>query len=117
MRMDWSNRNWKNIACLVIAITMISPVSRAQSAAPDGSPAAELFKNNCAVCHGENGAGSVLGKRLLTPDLRSKVIHQKAPSALAKTISTGKKKMPSFDGKLSSAEIEKLVEYVRQFHH
>jgi mono/diheme cytochrome c family protein len=114
--MPGSNRNWSVGAFFVLAFAMMSPVGFAQAAASPGLSGAELFKNNCALCHGDKGAGSVLGKRLLTPDLRSKEIHQKTPSALAQTISAGKKNMPPFASKLSSAEIEKLVAYVKQLH-
>ncbi len=110
------NRNWNIAVCAIIAIAMTSAICAAQAAPPAGSSGAELFKNNCAVCHGDNGAGSALGKRLLTPDLRNKETRQKSPSALAQTISAGKKNMPPFEGKLSGAEIQKLIEYVRQFH-
>lgn len=103
----------------VILATMaktMGTIADAQTASDAPSSAASTFKANCAICHGDNGAGSPLGIRLHTPDLRSSEIHKKAPAALAHSISAGKNNMPAFAGKLSGGEIEKLVEYVRHLH-
>lgn len=115
-RMDGSNRNWKIAALVAFAMTMISTVAFPQNAASIESPAAAAFKSNCAVCHGVDGAGSALGNRLHTPDLRSKEVYKEKPLDLARTISAGKNNMPSFAAKLSSEQIQSLAEYVSQLH-
>ena len=114
--MDGTNRDWKIAACIAFAMTMINPVASPQTAANIESPAAATFKSNCAVCHGVDGAGSALGNRLHTPDLRSKEVYKEKPLALARTISAGKNNMPSFATKLSSEQIQSLAEYVSQLH-
>lgn len=116
LRMDGSNRKWKIAAGVAFAFTIIGSVASSQTAPRAASPAASVFKTNCAVCHGDDGAGSALGKHLHTPDLRSSRVHQQTPSALAAAIGKGKNNMPPFAAKLSSKEIQQLVEYVRQFH-
>ncbi len=68
------------------------------------------------MCHGEDGAGSALGKRLHTPDLRSKIVHQKSTESLTHTVTAGKNKMPPFGGQLSADQISALVAYVRSLN-
>ena len=94
---------------------MLSPFASGQIDGAE-SPAASLFKDNCAVCHGENGAGTELGKRLKTADLRGPKVHQMSPTEIAATIKSGKNNMPAFASKLTDEEIQQLVEYVRTFH-
>lgn len=77
-------------------------------AAPDG---ARLFKQNCAVCHGEDGRGGV-GVPLALPSFLANV----SDDYLAKTIRHGRpgRVMPAFE-KLSDAQVKAIVDYVRGF--
>jgi quinoprotein glucose dehydrogenase len=68
------------------------------------------------MCHGNNGAGSALGKKLEIPDLGSPEVQQQADSALAQLISEGEKGMPSFGRSLDRAQIDALVGLIRQFY-
>lgn len=110
-----ANRVLKIAALIALAITSTGPAARAQSAANTES-AADLYKKNCLMCHGVDGSGSALGKRLHTPDLRSKEVQEKTSAVLAQSIAAGKNNMPAFGTKLGSDEIQSLVEYIRQFH-
>jgi mono/diheme cytochrome c family protein len=101
-------------ACLGLAIALSARSSFSQ--ADDKTASADVFKDNCSSCHGDDGAGSALGKRLKSPDLRTKEIHDKAASELVKTITDGKDKMPPFGGQLTPDQINALVEYVRSLH-
>ncbi len=115
--MSGLNRKLTAVCSLAVVAPMaLSSIGRAQTAPDSPSGGVSLFKNNCAICHGDNGAGSALGARLHTPDLRSAEIHKKAPAELAHSISAGKNNMPAFADKLSGDEIQKLVEYVRHLH-
>lgn len=78
-----------------------------------GKPPAEIFKNTCSVCHGEDGAGTALGKKFKSPDLRSKLIRSKPQDELITAITKGKGKMPAFGPTLTPEQIQGLVEYVR----
>jgi mono/diheme cytochrome c family protein len=73
---------------------------------------ADLFKQKCAMCHGENGAGK--GK---IPALSSADIQKKADadfkSAIEKGIKTDKGMMPPYGSKLSAEQVDSLVKYVR----
>lgn len=98
-------------AFLGLATLPCAQVTRAQTG--ENAPPAEVFKGNCSVCHGNDGAGSALGKRLKTPDLRSKGVHQKPTATLIHAITAGKDKMPPFGEQLSADQIKALVDYVR----
>ena len=110
-----ANRILKITAFFALAIIPIGPVASSQSAANTES-AADLFKKNCAMCHAADGSGTALGKRLHTPDLRSKDVHEKTSAVLAQSIIAGKNNMPAFGTKLGREEIQSLVEYIRLFH-
>jgi cytochrome c6 len=77
------------------------------------STAETTFKANCVMCHGVDGAGSVFGKRLNVPDLRSKEVQSMPSDALAKIIATGKNNMPAFGTRLDNAQIQNLIKYIR----
>ena len=78
-----------------------------------GTPVEEVFKTTCSMCHGEDGAGSALGRKFRSPDLRSKLIRSKPQDELTAAITKGKGKMPAFGPTLSHEQIQGLVEYVR----
>jgi cytochrome c6 len=87
-------------------------------AAPAQTPekweaAANAFKANCTTCHAEDGSGTALGNRLHVKNLYSKEVQDKPSSDLAHTISDGKNNMPAFKNRLSSNQIQDLVEYIR----
>jgi mono/diheme cytochrome c family protein len=78
--------------------------------ASDGS--ADLFKQKCAMCHGENGAGK--GK---VPALSSAEAQQMSDAdyktTIEKGVKTDKGKMPGYGDKLTPEQIDGLVKYVR----
>jgi len=78
----------------------------------------DLFRNNCAACHGEDGTGSIIRKALpLIPDFTS-LAWQTAQTdmALVNQIDYGSMPlMPAFRYKLKPREILQLAVYVRSF--
>lgn len=83
--------------------------------------AAELYRNNCARCHGADGRGDTpLGQTYLTPDFTS-AEWWRTNSALTTTrslttiIVQGKGEMPAFGKKLKPNEVSGLIKYVRKF--
>ena len=84
----------------------------ATSTASSADSSADLFKQKCAMCHGENGAGK--GK---VPPLSSAEIEQKSDAehktAIEKGVKTDKGMMPGYGGKLTPEQIDELVKYVR----
>jgi len=75
--------------------------------------AAESYKNSCAGCHAFDGTGTPIGK---VPDLRSPQVQSQPDSALFQVIREGKGNMPSFGRSLDSAQIEGLVQFIRQLN-
>lgn len=80
--------------------------------APD---AASLFNSQCAKCHGRDGrAKTTRGRQTHTRDLTTAEWQDDvSDERLFNSISRGKGKMPAFK-KLSDAQIDSLVSYVRR---
>jgi mono/diheme cytochrome c family protein len=108
-----------------LTVTRASPPLRFRSiATPRGDKQVEdLFRNNCARCHGADGRGDTpLGITYKAPDFTDPEWWQKhanitTTASLVSIVSRGKGGMPAFDKKLSSTEIRRLVGYVRRFRN
>jgi mono/diheme cytochrome c family protein len=77
------------------------------------NPAAGLYKTNCVSCHGPDGRGTPVGKSLQAADFHSAQVQQQSDSQLAGVISEGRGNMPAFGTRLSKAQIDALVTYIR----
>jgi mono/diheme cytochrome c family protein len=77
--------------------------------------AASLFNSQCAKCHGRDGrAKTTRGRQTHTRDLTTGEWQDDvSDERLYNSIRRGKGKMPSFK-KLSDAQIDSLVSYVRR---
>jgi mono/diheme cytochrome c family protein len=82
------------------------------AAAPD---AASLFNSQCAQCHGRDGSAKTKrGRQTHTRDITSgEWQNDVSDERIFNAISRGKGKMPAFK-KLSDAQIDSLVNYVRR---
>ena len=94
------------LAALVLTI-------HASSFAEQNDKGASAFKGNCASCHGDDGAGTALGKAMQAPDLRSEAVQKLSDADLTNAISEGKNNMPAFKATLSADQIQALVKQVR----
>jgi mono/diheme cytochrome c family protein len=86
-----------------------------QEIAPEaGDPAASLFQQNCAKCHGPDGKGLAAVR---TPDFTSPAFSRSLkPGDITGAIENGKAGgMPSFSGQLTDAQIDSLSVYIRSF--
>jgi mono/diheme cytochrome c family protein len=93
-----------------------NPSHLVEPAVVEGSPdAAQVFSRNCAKCHGNDGRAKglkakMVGARNLTDaEWQGRVTDER----LFNSINNGKGKMPAFGKKLSEAEVDELVRYVR----
>ncbi len=84
------------------------------------SDAAALWNQNCASCHGKDGSGkTMMGKKLNVKDYQdAKVQSAFTDAEAAKAIKegvkeNGKQVMKPFAAKLSDADIQGLVAYIR----
>jgi mono/diheme cytochrome c family protein len=111
------------IAFLLIELTVAGAVKAQPSAVKSRSAnrVDELFRNNCARCHGADGrAQTPSGELYKTPNLtdaewwreNSKITSTRS---LVGIVSRGKGGMPAFGKKLKPNEITALVNYVRHF--
>src|SRR6266446_374143 len=83
---------------------------------PDSAASTATFRTKCAMCHGQDGGGSEVGKSMNVPDLRSPAVQKLSDTQLAQIISDGKGGMPSFKNSLSEDQIHSLVSYTRSLH-
>lgn len=75
---------------------------------------ADLFKSKCAACHGADGKGATaMGKALKLRDLSSADVQKQSDAELTTIITSGKGKMPSYEGKLTKDQIGDVVKYIR----
>jgi mono/diheme cytochrome c family protein len=95
------------VAVFVIMLFANQPVGGGGATA--GGPGAEVFSSRCASCHGSDGGGGI-GPRLsggavvdAYPDIADEI----------DVVAEGKRQMPSFGDRLTSKEIEQVVEYTR----
>jgi mono/diheme cytochrome c family protein len=76
--------------------------------AAQGAPGHDVYLDNCATCHGQEGEGGVGPK--LAGEV-SKVFPNASDEV--KVVEDGRGRMPSFKSRLSADEIREVVEYTR----
>lgn len=93
--------------------TFVFIFSSALLAGPAPDEGGDLYKQKCSMCHGADGKGY---PALKTPDFTDhKVQAALTDKEILDTIKNGKKDtaMPPFAGKLSDAQINALLNYIR----
>lgn len=86
-----------------------------ENSSTNARSAAEVYKKNCASCHGKDGRSKTLkgkfksARNLADPEWQSSVSDER----IFNSIHNGRGKMPAFNKKMSEAEVESLVTYVR----
>jgi mono/diheme cytochrome c family protein len=100
-----------------VATLMLLPTSIVRAnPVPDSAASSATFRTKCAMCHGQDGGGSEVGKSMNVPDLRSPLVQKLPDAQLAQIISDGKGGMPQFKNSLSEDQIHALVTYIRSLH-
>ena len=98
------------MALAVAVVLLVVPTSL--RAAVD---AAAVYKSKCAMCHGANGMGdTATGKSMKVRDFHSADVQKQSDEQIEKIIENSKGKMPAYKSKLSDAEIDALVKYIRE---
>lgn len=98
-----------------------TPSVTAQSKRKPSAATEDLFRTNCARCHGADGRGETpLGHTFKAPDFTDNEWWRKhsditSTKRLVSIVTNGKAGMPAFGKKLKSSEIQRLVNYVRRF--
>jgi mono/diheme cytochrome c family protein len=78
----------------------------------------QLFKTNCAMCHGADGSGNTpMGKKLNLKDLGSSEVQKMSDAEMKQLIEngggSGTVKMPAFKSRLKPEQVQDLVAYIR----
>lgn len=92
-----------------IAVVFALPLSARAQDTPE-----TLYKAKCAACHGPDGSGSAMGKKLGVRDFHSDEVQKQTDTELADAITKGKGKMPAVGLKFSPDTIKSLIAYIRQ---
>jgi cytochrome c6 len=72
------------------------------------------YKAKCAMCHGADGTGNTpIGKNMKLRSFKSLEDIKAADAELAKQTKDGVGKMQGYAGKLTDAQIEDVVTYIR----
>ncbi|HWO32575.1 MAG TPA: cytochrome c [Candidatus Acidoferrum sp.] len=79
---------------------------------PASAQSADVFKAKCAGCHGADGTGSAMGKKMGAHDFTSADVQKMSDAELTDIITNGKNKMPKY-GSLKPEDIKGLVAYIR----
>ena len=106
------------VVLVVLALASVLWVSGAHalSSAAKRREAATIFINECASCHGKDGAAKTFKAKFNGAKDLTKAGWQESTSDehIFNVIANGHGKMPAYGKKLSQAEIESLVAYVRK---
>lgn len=74
---------------------------------------ASIFRQNCAICHGQEANGKEVDGKLI-PSLRYGDATKKTEEEIYNQIKEGKLPMPAFKNQLSEKEIRQMVQFVRR---
>ena len=121
------------LTCIAIALvafacteTATPTNTSAPAAAASPTPTASVdplataranYTKNCEPCHGPQGVGGLVkveDKQIKVASLKSDHAIKHTDEQLAKTITNGEEAMPAFKSKLTQAEIQDLVKFVRK---
>ena len=95
---------------LAAAVLLCLVLAQAQDAKPEGSLTSNpVYEKNCAKCHGKTAEGRFMAG----PSLASGKATSMSADELRNVITNGKHHMPKFGEKLSSADIDVLVDQIQ----
>jgi len=97
----------KKLAAIVLLFGLMSLPAFAQSGA-------ETYASKCKLCHGADGTPpAAMAKSMGIKDLKSDEVQKMSDADLKMVVEKGKGKMTGFAGKLTPAQIDDVVKYVR----
>ncbi len=95
-------------AAVILLATFIAGPAFAQS------NAADLYKTKCAMCHGADGlAASPMAKNLKVLSFKDPAMLKASDAQFIASTKDGKGKMPAYKGKLTDAQIEDVIAFIR----
>lgn len=97
----------KKAVAIVMLLGLMSLTGFAQTGA-------DTYKAKCQMCHGADGTPpAAMAKSMGIKDLKSDDIQKMSDADLKAVVEKGKNKMTGFAGKLTPAQIDDVVKYVR----
>lgn len=104
------------LVAVILSSVMWLGAARPAGFALKGKDAATIYKSQCASCHGSDGRAKTFKAKFNGAKDLTRASWQETTSDehIFNVISNGHEKMPAFGKKLSQAEIESLVAYVRK---
>ncbi|MDR3754967.1 MAG: cytochrome c [Terracidiphilus sp.] len=97
----------KRFVILCLAAAFVTPAF-AQSSGAD------IYKAKCLMCHGPDGmANNPAGKALKAVSFKDPAVIKASDAELFTAVKNGKGKMPAENGKLTDAQINAAIQYVR----
>ena len=82
--------------------------------AQDKANGEKEYKAKCASCHGPDGKGeTAAGKATKARDICSDEVKKESDAAWTDIVVKGKNKMPSYDKKITDADVKDVVAYMR----
>ena len=96
-----------NLPLFIIATALAIVLALPLSARAEG--AADVFKAKCAACHGADGTGSPMGKKMGAHDFTSADVQKMSDADLTDAITNGKNKMPKYP----AVDAKAMVAYIR----
>ena len=108
------------VICVFIAVAILASCTgsatnnrRTFVIAESKSYEASIFRQNCAICHGQEANGKEVDGRLI-PSLRFGAAANKSEQEIYDQIANGKLPMPAFRNQLTEEEIRKMVKFIRR---
>ena len=105
-------------ACTETVTPTNTPTAPAATAPPDPLAVAQTnYAKHCEACHGPEGVGGLVkveDKQIKVASLKSPGVIRHTDEELAKVITAGEEAMPAFKDKLTQAEIQDLVKFIRK---
>jgi len=103
----------KKVLSGIVALAVLC-MAGAVVSAQDKASGEKVYKAKCASCHGPDGKGeTAAGKVTKVRDICSDEVKKEADAAWTDIIVKGKNKMPSYDKKITDAEVKDVIAYMR----
>jgi cytochrome c553 len=111
----------KFLKITVVLLFIAAAIACNQAAAPrksfviakSKSYEASLFRQNCAICHGQEADGKEIDGKMI-PSLRYGEAAKKTEAEIYDQIANGKLPMPAFKNQLTDDEIKRMVKFIRR---
>jgi cytochrome c6 len=103
----------KHVNVRILAVSAALAFSLALSIPAHAQGAEGTYKGKCAACHGADGTGSAMGKKMGARDFHSPDVQKESDADLTAAIANGKNKMPAYGKSLKPEDIQGLVAYIR----